>query len=1179
MAVILVVDDEPEVIELMRDWLTLHRYEVLAAANGTDAIRIAEAQHPDMILLDEILPDINGREVCRHLRSSGMATGIPIIIISGQGLAGGRTEALQAGANDFIVKPVNLEDLGRRMRTLLGMQSDSLKRSERLLDDTVQACLAILPCNVAWLLTIDPEGEYLISRTAAASSGEAAAERFLKILTDGAANFRMPLREQSAKSEVAASEILKHAALQGAAEYNLPLSELRTRGEERIYRACEELNLYFVTVVSLHSEGHILGVLLLGSIEPRDVETTRGQRVLTALVNQAAMAVDNARLMRRLGQYEVDTSRERTFSQAVLDIMGDGLLLFDDRNRIVFANRRLGLMSGYPIDSLVGMPLEDLCHPDHRRRLKAMVSDPNPKQTTSFEFDLIRPDGNILPVLAVLASGKVSRAHGIDEHVLVITDLSEHKAREQVLVKQSQRLIALNRAAQALNSTLSLEDTIKTILTEATTALHAKIASVLLHPPGSNELFFHSAVGAGADQLRGRRIPLEKSIAGFVAAEGLPVLVDDAYKDERFYPEIDQMTGMETRSVAAVPLLVQDEAVGVVQVICEDIGAFNLEDLETLQGLARSAGVAIENASLFGETQRQVRELTLLLQASEAASSTLTLETVLQTVAYQLIGALDVTWCIISSWSPDVDALIKLAEVAKVAWPSERGRVFALSDYSLTRQVVETGQPVVTSVGASGIEPARHQMMVDANYSSMLILPIKRRGNMLGVAELYHASNTLSFTETDIDRCLMILSKWQNVLPNDEAWMDSGRLEDLCQELIKITDTAWCNILAASPVSSEARMIFEAGQTVWSLGQGESFILDETSLRRVALMEKTAVATHLGDRHLSAADRSALPHVDNGSMLAAPLIAHGEAIGLVQLIDIDPRRTFSDKELSLAQAIANVVGNALENGRLYSALARRAAQLEGAYNDLREADRLTDEMIQNISHELRTPLSPVLGYTDMLLADDESFSDDQRRALEIIRSQAKLLVRMVSDIVTVENRGTDELQPSMMSLGALAATAIEAASLEAEKRKIQLISDIPDNLPEIYADEERMLQVFDNLLSNAIKFSPSSGPVNISISDMGHSLQVDVTDQGIGIPLDQHSKIWRRFYQVDGSATRRYNGLGLGLTIVKTVIEKHGGKVSLNSEPGKGSTFTFMIPKIEMRAHRPIDQSLVVGSD
>jgi signal transduction histidine kinase len=167
----------------------------------------------------------------------------------------------------------------------------------------------------------------------------------------------------------------------------------------------------------------------------------------------------------------------------------------------------------------------------------------------------------------------------------------------------------------------------------------------------------------------------------------------------------------------------------------------------------------------------------------------------------------------------------------------------------------------------------------------------------------------------------------------------------------------------------------------------------------------------------------------------------------------------------------------------------------------------------------------------------------------------------------------------MMSLGVLATTAIEAASLEAEKRKIQLISDIPDNLPEIYADEERMLQVFDNLLNNAIKFSPSGGPVNISISDIGHSLQVDVTDQGIGIPLDQHSKIWRRFYQVDGSATRRYNGLGLGLTIVKTVIERHGGKVSLNSEPGKGSTFTFTIPKIEMRAHRPIDQSLVVGSD
>src|SRR5207253_1890406 len=163
---------------------------------------------------------------------------------------------------------------------------------------------------------------------------------------------------------------------------------------------------------------------------------------------------------------------------------------------------------------------------------------------------------------------------------------------------------------------------------------------------------------------------------------------------------------------------------------------------------------------------------------------------------------------------------------------------------------------------------------------------------------------------------------------------------------------------------------------------------------------------------------------------------------------IDPRRDFSDNELSLAQAIANVVGNALENGRLYSALARRAAQLEAAYNDLREADRLTDEMIQNISHELRTPLAPVIGYTDMML------------------------------------------------------------------------SEVPTDLPDIYDDEERVLQVFESLISNAMKFSPHGGQVRIAIHDISHSLQVDISAQGIGIAPEEHAKIWRRFYQVDGSATR-----------------------------------------------------------
>jgi signal transduction histidine kinase len=332
----------------------------------------------------------------------------------------------------------------------------------------------------------------------------------------------------------------------------------------------------------------------------------------------------------------------------------------------------------------------------------------------------------------------------------------------------------------------------------------------------------------------------------------------------------------------------------------------------------------------------------------------------------------------------------------------------------------------------------------------------------------------------------------------------------------------------------------------------------------VALAERIAVAAPLDDARLSANDRVSLPQMAQGSMLVAPLIAHGEAVGLVQLIDIDPRRVFSEQELSLAQAMANVVGTALENGYLYTALTHRAAQLEAAYNDLRDADRLTDEMIQNISHELRTPLTPIVGYIDMLLAGDlGALAEDQRRAMEVVHNHARLLSQMIESIVTVQTPSEPAQFRKLVDLGDIAASAIEAADSSAKRSGITLTLDVPDASARIYADEKQLLQVFDCLISNAIKFSPNGGEVKFRLRDIGQSVKVDVVDQGIGIPVEEHAKIWRRFYQVDGSTTRAFNGLGLGLSIVKQVIERHGGQVLLRSEPGQGSTFILILPKGE----------------
>ncbi len=1158
MPTILVVDDEPRITELMRDWLTLHRYEVVTASNGHDALRLTQEHRPDLILLDVMMPDLSGIEVCRRLRSERRTASIPIILVSGRDPSGGRVEGLLAGASDYVTKPVNLPDLNDRIQVLLA-RGKSLDRSERLLYETVHAALAILPCQLVWLLSLSADESQLVSR-AIAASGDQVAARFMRAMTNGEKRLSLDLSDQADGS---GGGVLARAALFGAAEFNLSLSDLRQRGDDNLARACEAVNLGFVTAIPLQGAGAVLGTLLLGTVEPLDVETTRGQQLLAAAVGQAATAADNARLVRRLLERESQTTGERVFYELVLDTMPDGLLLVNDQAQITFANRRLTLMTGHSTEALMKMKLEELCIPDDQERVRSALAVGGLTETSSFEITLLAANGNTLPVLITRSGRTVARKDAVHERVLVLTDIRELNARKQALLKQSGYLVALNRASQAASSTGSLDEALKIILNEALSALGAKAAVVLLLPPDAKELFCHTAAGPFAGELKGQRFTLSQSIAGYVVREYQPVLLDDAYSDERFKPALFA-EGMQIRAIAVVPISVQEEAIGVIEVISDQERAFTLEDIQLLQGLARSAAMAIENASLFGETQRQLRELRLLLQVSEAASSTLTLETVLETISRQLLDALHVTWCTISSWERGESSLVKLAEIAEISGPGSRTPDISLKELPRTWDALKSGTPFATFVDAPDIEPLRRQALADSQHSSVLVLPVAIQGKVVGLAELYHASGRVAFSAVDIDRSQAVLASWRSAFPSDLSWDAPECLQALGRELLGATGTAWCAVFAYQANRDSLCAIYETGQTVWPVGQGESYRLDETSLRRIALMERTAVTARLDDPHLSPADRAALTRIKTGAMLLAPLIAHGEAIGIVEMMDQDARRTFSESELNLAQAIANVIGSALENGRLYSALAKRAAQLEAAYNDLRDADRTTDEMIQNVSHELRTPLASIIGYADMLAAEDlGTLTEEQKLATEVITTQSRLLTRMVGDIVTVQEVGNEPLERHLCSLSHLANLAIQSIRLEAAKNKIEFVTDFSPDLPEIYVDEERILQVFENLLNNAVKFSPDGGKVLVSIRDIGHSLQVDITDHGIGMPPEEHAKIWRRFYQVDGSRTRRFGGLGLGLTIVKQVVEEHEGHVSVESLPDQGSTFIFSIPKLE----------------
>ena len=297
------------------------------------------------------------------------------------------------------------------------------------------------------------------------------------------------------------------------------------------------------------------------------------------------------------------------------------------------------------------------------------------------------------------------------------------------------------------------------------------------------------------------------------------------------------------------------------------------------------------------------------------------------------------------------------------------------------------------------------------------------------------------------------------------------------------------------------------------------------------------------------------------NVVAVPLMVKRQVIGVLELLNKTEGK-FSEDDLNVAETLAQWAAVAIENARLVSDLRTRADELEKAYGELKEADKLKDELIQNVSHELRTPLTFILGYVELMQTQGIGpLTPEQAEGLEIVRRKCITLTKVVNDIVSLQRLKLSGLERRPVKLNVLLRQTMQAARISAEHSGQKLIFEAPDKDVLVMADEERIGQVLDNLLSNAVKFNQPHGQVMLRLQEQDSEVRVEVEDSGIGISAEKLARIFDRFYQADGGTTRRYGGMGLGLSICREIIEAHGGRIWGESEVGKGSRFMFTLPR------------------
>lgn len=232
---------------------------------------------------------------------------------------------------------------------------------------------------------------------------------------------------------------------------------------------------------------------------------------------------------------------------------------------------------------------------------------------------------------------------------------------------------------------------------------------------------------------------------------------------------------------------------------------------------------------------------------------------------------------------------------------------------------------------------------------------------------------------------------------------------------------------------------------------------------------------------------------------------------------------------------------------------------------LQKANEVKDTFLSTVSHELKTPLTTIIGYVSMFLEGAlGEISDSQREALEVVLRRGRNLQELIADLLSLSrlDAGRLELRRRYVDLAQELRTVEEVFSERLRQSGLQILMSVPEHLPRVNADSERLGQILFNLVGNAIKFTPSGGTITIRIShpqDANHVI-VSVSDTGIGMPRHELTHIFDRFYQVDRRDGREYPGTGLGLAISRELVELHGGRIWAESEPGKGSVFSFTLP-------------------
>jgi signal transduction histidine kinase len=521
--------------------------------------------------------------------------------------------------------------------------------------------------------------------------------------------------------------------------------------------------------------------------------------------------------------------------------------------------------------------------------------------------------------------------------------------------------------------------------------------------------------------------------------------------------------------------------------------------------------------------------------------------------------------------SDEVSGELKTMAARNVDQETIAGRSMEISR-TVVQRAISTGQGIVTDNAQEDDRFSGHESVVGYQLRSILCAPLRARGRIIGAVFVDNRLFSGVFNKEDLalleaftNQAAMAIDNARLFTQTDQAL--ARRVEELTlfqridQELNKSLDLNrvlslaldWAITLTAAERGSsgliETNEENEKVLYLLSHSGAEDHTLPTVTATHPVLSQVLEGKVSVNTQNVSA--EQAIDGSATASQLAVPIKREGEVTGLITL-ESQQISNFRQEDVAFVERLADRAAVAIENSRLYEAI--------------HAANSAKNEFISIVTHELRLPMTSIKGYTDLILGGMVGpLNVQQNEFLQIVKrnlDRMSVLIRDLSDINRIES-GRMQFDFDQFSLEEALDDVVDSLRESIDARHQELTLDVAEGLPDVCADRNRISQVLTNLISNANKYTPDGGKITIRVNQTGRYATIDVKDTGIGISEEDQSKLFTQFFRSESEAVREQTGWGLGLSIVKKMVEAQGGEISCISEIGRGSTFTFTIPLTE----------------